>query len=472
MFARQVPVTYEMDFNQAMARGLQYNLDLRINQANTALKAGQMKLAEYAMMPELDATGSAYTRDNDNTSYGSDQSGNRTDQITTGSDRTIRAFRLAVKWNLLDLGRGYVKAREQGEKLLIAEEESRKQLQKLVQDLRVGYWRAYSAQQLAGELQQFYPILKKAKAQISQALIDKIVPKEDLLNYQTALLEGNRRLVQLEDKLNKAELQFKFLINLPPEQQIKLKKPPSFITKIQDLNNLNFEKLDAITLVNRPELRSQDYQRRIAKLGTKAAIIEALPSITLNGGRNFNSNSFLVNNFWNDRSIEASWNVFNLASLPVSLKNVDTQTNYESLKLMALTLGALNETRLAYAHYQTIAKEGLVARKQTKNAQQIYNLMQDREQASLTSKQQVYLAKLHLIFAKMDEILLMSDVYTALGELYLASGFDVLPPEATQACPQEVLAVIERNLSLQETSDFKHYVNLTYEKVFENSECN
>lgn len=468
MFAHQPPVCGELDFNQAMARGLQFNLDYRIKKANSAIKAGQLRVAEFAMLPELNGTGSVYNRNNNPGSFGSNSDGTPNDQISNGSDRTVRSWRGAVKWNLFDLGMGYVKAREEGERLLIAEEESRKELQKLVQDVRVAYWKAYSAQQLMSDLQAFQYVLQDAKASLDEALVDKIVPKEELLNFQSTMLEGNRRLLQLEDKVDKATQEFRYLINLPIDQPIILKRPPISITRVQNLRNLDFEKLDAITLVNRPELRGQNYQRRIAKLGTKAAIIQALPNITFNHGRNFNSNSFLVENFWNDRSIEASWNILNLAALPVTLGTAKTQMKFETLKLMALTMGALNQTRIAYSHYQNLAKECAVAHKQTENSKRMYRLLSHRESAALSSRQQVVLAKLHYIFAKMDEEILLSELSMALGELYLSSGFDVLPIEATYGTPDEVLCRIEENLLMQDNMDFKRYVNVTYKEIFEN----
>lgn len=472
MFARQEQVAGELDFNQAMARGLQYNLDLRVNSANAAIKTNQLQLAQLALLPEVNGLASNYARDNDNATFGSNPDGTPSNVVAFGSDQIINSNRVEIKWNILELGRGYIRAKEEGEKLLIAHEESRKQLQKLVQDLRVAYWRAYNAQQLAQELEQFQGALFNAKEQLTHALKDKTVPKEGLLNFQASLLEGNRRLVQLEDKLNKAELQFKYLINVPVDQCIILKRPPLSLIKIQNLDCVDFRKLDAITLVNRPELRSQNYQRRIADLGTKAAIVQALPGVTFNAGKNFNSNSFLVNSLWNDSLVDASWNVFNLASLPVSMKKARTQIGFETLKLMALSIGALNETRTAVAHYRNLAREAGIARRQTENAKRMYHLQYSRGQAALASKQQVVLAKLHLLFAKMDEIILLSELTTALGELYLFSGFDVLPPAVTYSCgcAEEVICAIRENLFMQETVDFNQYVNLTFDKLFENCE--
>ncbi len=41
----------KIDFFQALARGLKYNLDYRIKLANNALQMGQLDLAEFTMFP-------------------------------------------------------------------------------------------------------------------------------------------------------------------------------------------------------------------------------------------------------------------------------------------------------------------------------------------------------------------------------------------------------------------------------------
>ncbi len=74
----------------------------------------------------------------------------------------------------------------------------------------------------------------------------------------------------------------------------------------------------------RPELRSQNYMERIAQWGVKAAILQAFPGITLNEGYNYNSNKFLINSVWFDKSIDVSWGLLSLVSMPAAL---DTAKN-------------------------------------------------------------------------------------------------------------------------------------------------
>jgi len=465
LFSRQEELVGKLSFEDALARGLKYNLDYRIKLVNTALQAGQLSLAKYMMFPSLNLSGSLYTRSNEFASSGITSTGQLTD-VLNSTPRTLLTARAGLTWNILDFGLSYVKAKQQGNRLLIAEEESRKQLQQLSQDVLIAYWNAYSAQQLVKSTEEFKILLERAKRKLNIAIKDKSIPKENLLNFEASLLEGNRRLIQLEYKYDKAMFDLKHLLNLPLDQNIILAPPPIMAMRTRSLGELDFAKLDAITLVSRPELRSQKYQERIAKLGIKTTILQALPGIPLNYGWNYNSNKYLVNEKWLDRSMDVSWNLLNLISLPTSLSTARTEVEYEKLKLMALTLAVLTETRYAYTHYQTLNKEYDVAHKQTENAVELYTLTKNREQASLASMQQVILAKLKAITTQMDEDLLLSDLSTALGQLYLSIGADIIPIDMDNASIPTVTRTIKQNFALQNTMDITRYVDNTYKELF------
>ncbi|TAK76111.1 MAG: transporter, partial [Gammaproteobacteria bacterium] len=148
--SQEQPPVKKIDFYEALARGLKYNLDYRIKLANNALQLDQLQLAEFAMFPQLNATGSLYTRSNDLSSFGTTTTGQTTD-VLNSTPRTLRSARGAFSWNILDFGVSYVRAKQQSERYLIALEEERKQAQKLTQDITTAYWNAYSAQILMGQ---------------------------------------------------------------------------------------------------------------------------------------------------------------------------------------------------------------------------------------------------------------------------------------------------------------------------------
>jgi len=458
LFDPQRHISVKMNYYQALARSIKYNLDYRIKLTNYALQAGQLTVAEFTMFPALNTSGSLYTRNNDMSSFGTTSSGALTD-VLNSTPRTLRSSRIGLSWNVLDFGLGYVRAKEQSEKLLIAEEESRKQIQTLAQDLLTAYWRAYNAQEMISSTNNFKNLLSNSKRMLETALLDKTIPQENILNYQAAILEGDRRLIQLHYKYDKAMLDLKHLLNIQPDQKVILASLPPALMHAQNITNVDFNKLDAITLVSRPELRSQEYQKRIAEYGTKIAILQSLPGITLNYGWNYNSNKFLVNRIWLDRSVDVAWNLLNLVSLPTTYKTAKIQIKYEKLKRMALTVTALTETRIAYYHYQTLSNEYKVAHKQSINAKAIYMLNYHREMASMASNQQVILAKLKLLTTEMDESLLLSDLSTALGELYLSTGADIVPSNVEGLDIPALTRHIENNFAFNNVLNFDAFTS-------------
>ncbi len=453
-----------LTYEEALARGIRYNYDYRIKLVNSALQAGQLRIAEFTMFPDLKTTGSLYTRNNDYATFGITTTGAPTD-VLTSTPRTLRSMREGFTWNLLDFGMGYVRARQQSERLLIAEEESRKQLQLLAQDIRIAYWKAYSAQKLLNEATALQNILNSTEKNMQAAMADELVPKEDILKFRGALLGGDRQLVELSHKLDKALIDLKNLLKLPLDSKIVLKAPPASIARVQNLENLDFKKLDTISLILRPELRSQKYMERIAKFGVKAAILQVFPGITLNEGWNYNSNKFLLNNIWLDKSVDVSWSLLNLVSLPTNINTANTQIKYEEMKSMALTLSVMTQTRYAYSQYVNLAKEYAIAKKQADNAEALYTLTLNRNIASMASKQQVVYAKLQSMIAKMDRDLILADLSTALGELYLSAGFDVLPLDAYNMPMDKTLAYIRKNFDMQDQRNFSQYVNMTYDRL-------
>jgi len=465
IFDNQEKMGTRLDFYEAMARGFKHNLDYRIKLANNALQMGQLKLAEFAMFPALNATGSLYTRNNDLSSSSVTSSG-QISGISNSTPRTLLSERVEISWNVLDFGLNYVKAQQQADRQLAARTEAHRQMQQLAQDVLTAYWEAYSAQELILHTNEFQKTLNEAAQQMELAIRDKTIPQENILHYREALLNGERHLLQLKFKYDKAMYDLKHLLSLPLEARFRLEPPPSALFKTPDLKNLNFRKLDAITLVNRPELEGQHYQEQIAKLGVRAAILQALPGLTVNEGWNYNSNKFLLNAWWIDRSANIAWNLINLASLPTSIHSAEDQVAYERMKKMAMTLGILTETRYAFSHYQSLRSEYVVAKKQTENANAIFTLEKNRQRASLTSNQQVLMAEIQYLTAQMDRDLLMSDLSKSSGELYLSAGFDLLPKSVTDEPLDDIIKKVKKSIALRNQMDLNDYVEITYHRLF------
>ncbi len=71
-----------------------------------------------------------------------------------------------------------MRAKQQGERVLVAEQEARKQLQLLAQDIRIAYWKAYSAQELLKEASALQNTLNDTEKQMQSAIKDDLIPKK------------------------------------------------------------------------------------------------------------------------------------------------------------------------------------------------------------------------------------------------------------------------------------------------------
>ena len=139
----------------AFRRALAYNLDARVKVMEEALAQNDLDLSRYDLLPKL-YTNDIYTsRNNQNAS--SSQSvinGTQTVPPSRSTDIDDLSAQLTLSWNILDFGVSYVNARQQANRVLVAEEERRKVVTNLLGDVRRAYWRAAAAQRLHGRIEE------------------------------------------------------------------------------------------------------------------------------------------------------------------------------------------------------------------------------------------------------------------------------------------------------------------------------
>ena len=86
--------------------------------------------------------------------------------------------------------------------------------------------------------------------------------------------------------------------------------PP--VPAIDAINLQAMDDLDAMDLAalkNRPELREEDYRRKISVLEARRALLSILPGIDLNLSSNHDSNKFLYHNSWTEATGTISFNL-------------------------------------------------------------------------------------------------------------------------------------------------------------------
>lgn len=426
LHADQEPVTGPIDLYEAMARALKYNLDSRVKVMQTMFAHQQLDLAHYSLLPQL-AANAGYDGRN-NFSGGTAVSlltGRQILEPVTSADRNIFTGNLYLSWDVLDFGLSYVRAQQAADNVLIAQEEKRRQAIRLIQDVRNAFWRAASADRLIGKVASLDDQVTKALANTRTIYDRKLQSPLAPLNYQRDLLNIQREVQRLYRELNIAKVQLASLMNLQPDAFYQLKMPA--VDRAVPVANLDLDRLEEQALMNRPELRTIDYQKRVNAKEAKVALLQMFPNLRAQFGGNYSSNSFFLYQNWLGYASQVSWNLLNVFSQRAKSKVIQTQDDVLKTQSLATSMTVLTEvhvgaTQLAYSRQEL----DNAARYQVTQVQ-----IADQTQRGWLTRST---SDLNLIREKVNEVLAevrldvaRSAFEAAQGNLMAAIGEDAVP---------------------------------------------
>ena len=438
----QEPLAGPVDLYEAMARALKYNLDARVELMHKMLAQTQLDLSHYAMLPRLAANAGFDGRNN--FPGGVAQSlvtGRQVVEAFTSVERNIFAADLSLSWNVLDFGLSYIRAKQAADDVLIAEEERRRVANRIMQEVRAAYWRAVSAERVLPSLKLLdgwvKTALEKAQAVQDEKLSAPLVP----LQYKLDLLNTQRYIQQLFRELNIAKLQLAALINLPPgqEKDLLLLIPEREVQTLELPRDLAV--LEDRALLARPELRMIDYRRRINAREAKAAILEMLPSLNLQVGGNYSSNSFLFNNHWAAYAARTSWNLLNLLRYPARAKTIEAQDQVLHTQNLALTMTVMSQVHVSVAQVAHAKKEVSTAALYYDTQSQIAEQTRVAWRTAKSSEQALLRERVAQVAAQLRYDAMEAEGQTAWAALLASVGEDVLPNDFAHEQPLLDLAL-------------------------------
>ncbi len=432
MTKEQEPLHGPVDLYEAMARALKYNLEARVELMHKMLAQTQLDLSHYAMLPRLAANAGFDGRNN--FPGGVAQSlltGRQLLEPFTSAERNIFSADLSLSWNVLDFGLSYIRAKQAADDVLIADEERRRVANRVMQDVRIAYWRAVSAERILPSLKLLDDwvnnALNKAQAVQDERLHTPLVP----LQYKLDLLNTQRYIQQLFRELNTAKLQLAALINLPPGQENDL----ALLVPEREAGALELPPdiavLEERALLARPELRMIDYRRRINAQEAKAAILEMLPSLNLQVGGNYSSNTFLFNNHWAAYAARTSWNLLNLLRYPARAKTIEAQDKVLHTQNLALTMAVMSQVHVSVAQIAHAKKEVSTAALYYDTQSQIAEQTRLGWRTAKLGEQAVLRERVAQVAAQLRYDAVEAEAQTAWAALLAAVGEDVLPNDLT-----------------------------------------
>ncbi len=324
----RVPLTERpISLYEAMARALNYNLDLKLETSEKVLAEAELELTKFDQLPEFAADLDYAGRSKDSgASSRSLLTGVESLESSTSSDRYVATTELGLSWSILDFGVSYIRSQQAADAVLVAKEQRRKVVTRLIRDVRSLYWRAASHDRLSEKLTNVLSSVTQALERSQKIESNRLETPLKELTYQRELMDVRLTVNQIQRDLSTTKLQLAALMNLPPGTPYELEIPTRDELTIPDLH-MDIEVMEELSLMNRSELREIGYQQRINSKEAKAVLLTLLPGIDLNIGRTRSDNSFLFNDNWASYGAAVSWNLFNIFKFPTT-KLVQERRDY------------------------------------------------------------------------------------------------------------------------------------------------
>jgi outer membrane protein, multidrug efflux system len=448
MFAAQEPLTRPLTLREAFRRALAYNLDSRVKVMEEALAENDLDLSRYDLLPKAYINANYTARNNvDASSSQSISNGATTVPPSRSTDIDDLAVQLNLSWNILDFGVSYVNAREQANKVLVADEERRKVVANLLQDVRRAYWRAAAAQALHQRIQNALREAQDALPAARKVETEGLTSPVDSLRYQKALLDLIGQLEAVDHLLDESKVELASLINLPPGQHYTIAAPPAEALRVERVP-VPIRQMEQGALIFNPDVREQNYQTRISADETRKALLQLLPGFTISANPNYDSNSFLTNHNWITGSGVLAGYLSNLLTAPVRFRRADEAAELADRRREAVSMAVLAKLYIAYAQYVSDAAEYHYAEQLADVDQRLYQQIANRAATDVQGDLERVSAEVSAVFSSLRRYQSFAETQAALGRLYAALGVDPPPSEADKLDMDHVEIDLKHALAL------------------------
>lgn len=446
LYKDQAPLAGPLTASEAVARALKYNYDQQLASVESALQSSQFDVAVMNMLPRLAASAGYNVRNNENASSSLSVLTRRQSlEPSTSQDRNRGTADLTFSWNLLDFGVGYFQARQQGDRALIAVERRRRVINNIAKEVRSAYWRTATAQRLLPKIDPLLADAEKALKANAEISRNSLEPVLQTLEYRKNLLQVITQLRRLKSDLSVAKAQLAALVNIPPRTEFTVELPPETPSFPRGLS-ADLPSLELIALSQRPELREEAYQERVDRNNLYKEMIRLVPGLSVLGGLNYDSNSYLVNNLWAEAGVRATYNLVNLISGPIAMDAARKQIEVSKVRRLALSVAVLTQVNVSHQQYLRSVETLDSAQEISQVEAGIAKAVSDGGLAEAEPEFERIRRGLSAVAAELDRDRAFTDLQASLANLYTSLGFDPVPAAVETDDLTTLTAVVKRSL--------------------------
>jgi outer membrane protein, multidrug efflux system len=453
IYTAQEPLDRPLSLYEAMARAIKYNLEHRVKLMDRALAHANFDLAKMDMLPSLAASAgyNDYSSETASVSRAVD-TGLITDNPSTSRDAYTRNADLRFGWSVLDFGISYYRAKQEADRYLAAELARRAVMVKLIQQVRAAYWKAYALESLSDEIDKLTLETRQALATLRTIQQERLRSASDTLQRQRAMLEILQKLEEMRFNVNAARIDLATLINVEPgtdhsvrilDRTEPLPSPPQAI-----------EEFELLALASSGDYQAQLYNLRVEQTETHKGLLRLLPSLQFGYSISYDSNSYLVNNTWQQTSAQVSWNLARLLSVPRLQQQDIAREGLSEMRRLSLNMATVTRLHLAWQDYAN----SLQRYERTQEFDQIDSQLNDLTRAASASDAAsdiaLYQSEMRALSSRLSRLLGYANAQTAYGGFLLGIGLNPVPDDYQNMTVSELSQTLEQQFKRWQQGDF------------------
>lgn len=405
-----------IDMYMTMALALKYNYSGRVMRYQESLiKAGR---SGYSQLPEI-ATNAGYV----NTNY-----------ADTAPD-------LKVAWNILDISTLYYMNNDQTFKHNVSVEVSRKVIQNILQEARVLYWKAITAQRLLpaidATIEHLTLDVDEMNAEAKDLALEGKAPTTAQLLQKRKYMEEVQKLSDLKRDMETAHERLASLMGLHPSTEFRLVGKEYGNFALPEMKS-DLGKLEWLALTNRPEMKVHDL---LLSNDDLQLVIDNFRDDTAG---NYIDNPRAYTQKWCYAAKQASMGVYE------NTRGMDEKT-LESLRRQRMTSLILNQVYIGWARYTSAEEDYRIAMEIAGTSE---NIAEDITIARGSKSEKSQLEAARAIADETKASLAYVDLQDALGALYATIGLDAVPYYMLGESPSTIAMNLRETLEKWRLGEF------------------
>lgn len=410
-------ITKPIDMYMAFALALKYNYTRR-------LTSYQQSMLEVGMTPE-----------------------NRLPEIFSSAgyvnteNRNAMDSELKLAWNILDVSTVYYQTKDDWFKTSVAYEQSRKVIHNLMQEVRVLYWKALSAQRMLPLLDDMIEYMTLDIDELNASVADLAKDGKSLsvaqLDKKRDFMVAVKELTALKRDLETANVRLASLMGFHPSTEFKLVGKEDGNYDLPEIKS-SLSEMEWTALNNRPELRARDLVTNVEE------VIASFKVIPNPGNEKYLNDSNYYNRMWSKKAREVGLEVFENVKNPKYFEA-------EALRRQRMTNLILTQVYVAWARYMSAVDDYKIAQELSRASEDI---AEDTAVANGAKSDKSQLEAARAIEDEAKAMLAYVDLQDALGNLYATLGMDAIPYYMLNEKPSQIAVYLRGVLEKWRKGEF------------------